>query len=337
MQEIKKKFAKKRITTVLKDELAFTIAEDDELKPIKDVYVCYSERNAIKKIFEKSFNISSRSGANTSTLNEVHKFIVKTKTNIDIILFTNYGNMYKVAIDNILETRWKDRGTLLSDMFLTYQKDERVVGMFAENELKNKELLFVTTSGVVRKTKFEEFATKKDCVIAYKLKDDDKVLSVEKFEPNSTLLFVTDTGITLNADISDVACQSKTSSGVKGIKLDEAKLIAAAQVNETDKVVVATDSCFAKIVSVSEIGLLPRNRKGVKIISLGDNGKTVLYAHKVLKDPFEIFTLDAKEKPYFISTDNLSVESRNSKGKSFAGKKGTKVKQIYTYLWKEIN
>ncbi|MBR4124434.1 MAG: hypothetical protein IKR12_02565, partial [Clostridia bacterium] len=253
-----------------------------------------------------------------------------------VILFSNMGYMYRVNIDNVLEARWKDRGTLLSDLFLTYQKDEKVVGMFAETELKNKELLFVTKSGTVRRTAYKEFETKKDSIFAYKLKDGDEVLNVEKYEPNKTLLFVTDTGISLNADISDVEVQTKSSSGVKGIKLDDdANLICATLVGETDKVVLSTDACFAKIVAVNEIGVLPRNRKGVKIVSLGDNGKKLLYAHRLLANTFEIFALDAKDKPYYVSTDHISTESRTSKGKSFAGKKGTKVKAIYTYLWRE--
>ena len=208
--------------------------------------------------------------------------------------------------------------------------------MFAENELKNKELLFVTKQGTVRRTAYKEFETKKDSIFAYKLKEGDEVLNVEKYEPNKTLLFVTDTGTTLNADISDVELQTRGSSGVKGIKLDDdANLICATLVGEADKVVIATDACFAKTVAVSEIGVLPRNRKGLKIISLSDNGKKLLYAHKLLSNIFEIFALDAKDKPYYISTDNISLESRTSKGKSFAGKKGTKVKAIYTYLWRE--
>ncbi|MBO7508224.1 MAG: hypothetical protein J6T39_01080 [Clostridia bacterium] len=81
---------------------------------------------------------------------------------------------------------------------------------------------------------------------------------------------------------------------------------------------------------------MARNRKGVKLISFGgDNGSKIVYAHKLSKDAFELFALDDKEKPVFISTDHIAVEGRNTKGKSFAGKKGTKVKAIYTYLWKE--
>jgi DNA gyrase subunit A len=336
MQDIKTANPSKRRSNILKDETAFEIAEDEELKPIKDVYVCYSERNALKKIYEKGFNVSSRSSAKTSTLNEVHKFIVKTKTNVNIVLFSNLGNMYKVDIDNILEARWKDRGSLLGDLFLGYSKDEKIVGMFAEDSLKKKELLFITEQGIVRKTPWEEFETKKNTLLAYKIKDEDKVLNVEIFEQNKTLMFATTNGIGLNADISDVPSQSKGSSGVKGIKLDDgAKLVMATLVSDSDKFVCATDHCFAKIVKVSEFGVLARNRKGVKILTLGDNGKELIYAKKLLADTFELFALDSKDKLYYISTDDISTESRNSKGKSFAGKKGTKVKSIYTYLWKE--
>ena len=334
MQAIKLANLSKRRSSILKDETAFEIAEDEELKPIKDVYVCYSERNALKKIYEKGFNISSRSIAKTSTLNEVHKFIVKTKTNVDIILFINLGNMYKVAIDDILEARWKDRGSLLSDLFLGYSKDEKIVGMFAENELKKKELLFITEQGTVRKCAWTEFETKKNTSVAYKLKDGDRVLNVEIFEPNKTLMFVASNGIGLNADITDVPTQTKTSSGVKGIKLDDgASVVMASLVDENDKFVFVTDSCFAKIVKVSEFGVLGRNRKGIKILPLGDNGKKLIYARKVT-ETFELFALDAKDKLYYTSTDDISTESRNSKGKSFAGKKGTKIKSVFTYLWK---
>ena len=336
MEEIKQAHHQKRITTVLKDETAFEIAEDAELKPIKDVYVCYSERGALKKIYEKGFNVSSRSAQSNSTLNEVHKFIVKTKTNVNIILFTNFGNMLRVNIDNILEARWKDRGTLLSDLFLSYQKDEKVVGMFAEDSLKKKELLFTTELGTIRKTPFADFESKKDVVVAYKPKDDDKLLNVEIFEANKTMMFVTDGGIALNADISDVPSQSKAGSGVKGIKLDDdTKLVMASLVEEKDKLICATDHAFAKVVKIEEFGVLGRNRKGIKLMSLGDNGKKIVYAHVLKKDTFELFALDEKEKPCFVSSDNVSIESRNSKGKSFVGKKGTKLKAIYTYLWKE--
>lgn len=333
MQEIKKEFGTKRKTIIEKDEEAFQISDDAELKPIKDVYVCYSERNCLKKIYEKGFNISRRSCAPNSTLNEVHKYIVKTKTNVDLILFSNFGNQYRVAVDDILEASWKERGSLLSDLFVSYQKDEKIVGMFAEDQIAKKELLFTTTDGLVRKTAYKDLASQRPIVSCYKT-EENQLVNVEIFEPNKTLLFATENGIVLNADISDVQTQSKVSVGFKGIKLDDKDVvICTTLVAETDKIVCVTDNCYAKLVPVTEISVLGRNRKGVKIVSLVDGAKKLAYAHLLTQNAFEVFALDEKEKVCFVSTDAIPVGNRTAKGKQFSSRKTIKAKKVLTYLW----
>ena len=337
MQAIKRANKSPRLTTVLKDEKAFEISEEQELKAIKDVYVCYSERGALKKIFEKSFNVSSRSCAPTSTLNEVHKFIIKTKTDSSVVLFSNLGNCYTVQIDDILEARWKDRGTLMSDLFGDYEKHEQIVAMFDSKALNGKTLVFTTQNGLIRKTKFDDIASKKTVVSCYKAKDDDKLVNVEIFAKDKTMLFVTKQGIVLNANVDDVPTQSKTSAGVKGINLSQGdSVIYTSLVTENDSVICVTNKCYVKAVKLTEIGVLGRNRKGVKLLSFSaDSGTELVYAHKKLAETFEIVAFDEKDKPSFVSTDNIANESRTTKGKSFADKKGTKIKTAYTYLWKE--
>jgi DNA gyrase subunit A len=236
-----------------------------------------------------------------------------------------------------LEARWKDRGSLLSELFLGYDKNEKIVGMFDESALKSKNIMFVTQSGLVRLTKYADMESKKDISSVYKLKDGDRIVSAQIFETGKTLLFVTMQGITLNATIDDVPVQSKAGSGVKGINLQEDDVVVfAGLVSENDEVICATDGAYAKSVKVSEIGVLGRNRKGVKLINLGDgNGKNVIYANLKSADAYEIIGFDTKDKPVFVSTDGINTESRTTKGKLFAKAKGTKLKVIYTYLWKE--
>lgn len=335
MQQIKAEYGSKRKTTIVKDETVFQIADDEALKPIKDVYVCYSERQCLKKIYEKGFNISSRSSAPNSTTNEVHKFIVKTKTNVDIILFSNYGNQYRVSIDDVLEASWKDRGSLLSDLIATYQKDEEIVGMFAETELKGKTLVFSTDDGLVKKTAYQELATQKAISVCYKTKEN-RLVSVELFKPEQTMLFVTKNGMALNANIDDVTNQGKASAGLKGIKLDDDdKVICTCLVTPEDKVVCVTDNFYVKKVAVAEISVLGRNRKGVKLVSLTDGAKSLAYCHKVLNFAFEIFAFDDKDKVAYISTDDIPLSARTSKGKQFSSRKSAKTKQVFTYLWRE--
>lgn len=335
MLEIKQKYGSQRLTEIDEDLVKFEISADQIAKPVKDIVIAYSERNAIKKIPEKSFLISAKSVSSTSTLNEVHSIIFKTQTDKDLLLFTNLGNCYRLKLDDILEARWKDRGSLLTDALLGYSKDEKVLYIVDyKNELPKGELLFVTTTGQVRKTSISDFDIKKQSFSFFKLNENEKLISVQKFEKDKTLLFVTTNGICLNANIDDVPLQSKTASGVKGISLsDDDSVLYASLVKPENEVIVLTDEGYIKKVMTKQIEVLARNRKGVKIITFDKNGKKLILA-KVVRSDFEIYAINSHGKVVSIKTDQISSESRTTKGKGIVKPNKTeKIKNAYVYLW----
>ena len=333
MLEIKKSYGTKRLTEINTTD-SFEIHDDLIAKPVKDIYIAYSERNAIKKIPEKSFMISARSVASTSTLNEVHSIIFKTQTNKDLLLFTNLGNCYKLSQDQILEARWKDRGTLLTDAIVGYQKDERVLYILDyKDTLPKGELLFTTDDGQIRKCVLSEFDVKKQSFVGFKLAEKQKLIAIQKFEKDKTLLFVTKDGICLNANIDDVPLQSKTASGVKGINLGEGdQVVYASLAQSKDNVLVLTNNGYAKQVEVSQFEVLARNRKGVKIITL-DKNATILFA-KIVRNHFEVYAINDKNKVVSVKSENVSVENRTTKGKGIVkSSKPEKLKQAFVYQW----
>lgn len=335
MLEIKGRYAKKRETEIESDENKFDIADDVIAKPVKDIYIAYSERNAIKKIPEKSFLISARSATQTSTLNEVHSIIFKTQTDKDLLLFTNKGNCYRLSQDKIMEARWKDRGSLLTDELLGYQKDERVLYILDyKDSLPKGELLFTTNDGLIRKCDISEFDVKKQSFVFYKLNENQSLITVQKIEKDKTLLFVTKNGIALNANIEDMPLQSKTASGVKGINLGEGdQVVYSSLVDAQNRVLVLTNYGYVKQVEVSQIEVLARNRKGVKIISFDKNDACVLLA-KVVRSDFEIYALNEKNKVISIKAEQVAVENRTTKGKGIVKQnKAEKLNSAYIYLW----
>lgn len=335
MLAIKTKYAKKRQTDIESDENKFDISDDVIAKPVKDIYIAYSERNALKKIPEKSLLISARSVAQTSTLNEVHSIIFKTQTDKDLLLFSSKGNCYKISQDRIMEARWKDRGTLLTDEILGYQKDERILYILDyKNSLPKGELLFTTASGQIRKCDFSEFDVKKQSFTCFKLDENDSLVSIQKMEKDKTLLFVTQKGIGLNANIDDMPLQSKTASGVKGINLaDDDKVIYSSLVNQANKVLLITNYGYAKQVELGQIDVLARNRKGVKIISF-DKPDARLILAKIVRSDFEVYALNDKNKVISVKSEQVAVENRTTKGKGIIkATKPEKLKIAYTYLW----
>lgn len=335
MLVIKSKYGKKRETEIESDENKFEINDDIIAKPIKDIYIAYSERNALKKIPEKSFLISARSVSSTSTLNEVHSIIFKTQTDKDLLLFSNMGNCYKISQDKIMEARWKDRGSLLTDELLGYQKDEKILYILDyKNKLSKGELLFVTNDGQIKKCDISEFDVKKQSFTYFKLAENQKLISIQKVEKEKTLLFITKNGISLNANIGDVPLQSKTASGVKGMNLNDGDTVVyASQVDQKNKVLLLTNYGYAKQVEISQIDVLARNRKGVKIISFDKDDGVVLFA-KVVRSDFEVYALNDKNKVVSVKSEQVAVESRTTKGKGIVkATKPEKLKVAYVYLW----
>ncbi len=334
MLAIKKAFGSARRTLIISDDKKFEIKEIN-LKSVSDVYVCYSERNSIKVIPEKNFNISSRAITKTSTLNEVHSQIVKTKSNSELFLFSNFGNCYRLNVEDILEARWKDRGILLKDMILSYSSNEKIVAMYSFDKMPKHNLIFVTKSGLIKSCNWSEFDVKKQVFNATKLKEDDEIVSVVEMAKEKTMLFVTKLGMALNVQVSDLTSQSRNSMGVKGVSLyDGDECLFADLIDNESVVILCTDMGFVKKQQTAEIGVSNRNRKGIKITSLNkDVGNNLMFV-SLVKDTFELFALDEKEKMYSIKTDDVKIESRIAKGKNLSdNKKGVKLKNVYRYLW----
>lgn len=337
MLEIKKKHATKRQTVILTDSSDFKI--DDKLtslKPVKDVYIAVNERNCIKKMPEKSFMSSSKSASENSSLNEMHSLILKTKTNMNILLFTKLGLCYKISQEDILEARWKDRGSSLHDIIHDFNDNDRVVAIFDyKNQIPKQEIVFITNLGNVKRVGLADYDVNKQTISALKLKENETVINVEMFNKDKTMLFVSTDGMVLNANIQDVPVTSRTSGLVKGMSLNENQfVIGGGLVNKDSLVCVITDKGFAKKVKIEEFGELARNRKGVKVISLTkDNGNSLIYA-SIIKNTFEVVVFDEKDKQFSISTDDINLESRITKGKIINKLlKDKNIKKAVKYSW----
>ncbi len=334
MLEIKKKYASKRKTLILKEDNCQGVEELTEEKPVKDVYVCVNAKNCIKIIPEKNYLSSAKSVSATSSLNEVHSHILKAKSNSEIYMFTNKGEAFRISCENIVEARWKERGLFIKDVAIGFGTSDKVVNIITEEDLKNNKLLLCTKSGMVRVCEGKELIIKKANFNYYSLKDNDEIISVQIFDKAKSVLFITKMGIGLNAENSDIPLQGKAASGVKGINLNDGDSVAfCSQVNGNNNIVLVTDKAYAKKICVADLGLLSRNRKGIKVINFdGNNGSNIALAKKE-KNTFEVYVTDKKDKVYSINTDKINLESRITKGKLYIKEKQFSVKNILLYLW----
>ena len=317
--EIKKKYKSERRSKILgHDENALETESEDDLKPIEDFVVAFTHGKAFKKMTERNFNSSERKVKDNSSDGDFIAIYVKATSAQTVFAFTNLGNVVRINVGAAPECRYRDKGNNFSDVAPDVSKNEYPIALFATDLDKTPDgaLLFYTKSGLIKKTQWSEYNLLKPFYQAIKLKEGDEVIGVEQDVADTTIAFITEKGMVLNALKDDLPIQGRVAGGVKGINLNNGDAIKfVAQIDEEGEFVLITDTGFYKKVLTSEIEPISRYRKGVKICELGAKTNKVIYAACV-KQPYEIAVFDNFGVAFTVNTEDINIENRTTKGKT---------------------
>ena len=315
---IKKKYGDDRRSNLIVGGKEMDIQSvEKELKQIDDFIVAFTEGKMFKKMTEKNFKASDKSVKDNSIAEEFIKFKVKARSDQTLLAFTNLGNCCKIDMEIAPECRFRDKGSKFNAVCKDAQRNEYPVAFFAVNEdkLPDGHLLFFTKDGLIKKTELAEYNLLKPYYQAIKLKDGDELISVEQDVKDTTIAYITEGGLALNALKDDIPVQGRVAGGVKGINLNKGdKIVFVSQVDEEGEFVIVTDAGFYKRVITVEIEPMARYRKGIKIVELGKDSK-VVYADCV-KEPFDFAVIDTLSVAFTVNTEDLGIENRTTKGKT---------------------
>lgn len=327
MLEIKKKFKDPRRSQIIKSVENFKL--DDAVtvlaKGNQNVVVSLSANGFVKSMLPSTISGSSKIWTEKSRLAEAHTNFVKTSTAKDVLVFTNKGNAFKIDVNGLPVSKWKEKGIEFEKLVSGKLSNERPVAIIENpTEETDKKLLFFTKQGMIKKTALNEYMISKATYQAMKLKDGDELLSVEFDKPDTTILFISKLGMGLNAEKSDIPEQGRISGGVKGMMLaDDDEIVSVNQVVAGESVVLVSNTAYAKKVNSSEIDVLARYRKGVKIFDLkgaATSGTNVICSGISNEDDDVVIQTDEDEYAA-ISISTISEDTRSGRGKSLSVEK----------------
>ena len=315
---VKKKFADDRRSNLIVGGKELEIQSvEKELKQIDNFVVAFTEGKAFKKMTERNFKASDKSVKENSVADDFVKFYTPARSDQTLLAFTNLGNCCKIDMEIAPECRFRDKGSKFNAVCKDAARNEYPVAFFAvdEEKLPDGHLLFFTKDGLIKKTEWSEYNLLKPYYQAIKLKDGDELVGVEQDMADTTIAFITENGLALNALKDDIPVQGRVAGGVKGVNLnkgDSLKLVS--QVDEEGEFVIVTDAGFYKRILTAEIEPMARYRKGIKAVELGKDSK-VVYANSV-KEPFDIVVIDTFGVAFTVNTEDINIENRTTKGKT---------------------
>lgn len=280
MTEIKNKYGDERRTNI--DMTAIEYIEDESLIPVEDIIVTLTNKGYIKRLKSDTYKTQNRGGVGIKGMStneeDFVEQLVSMKTHDYILFFSNKGRIYRMKGYEVPEFSRQSKGLPIINL-LPLEKDENVssiISLSADNE-EHKYLVFVTRQGLVKRTELSEFDNiRKSGKIAIGLKDDDELIYVGVTTGNDEIAIGANNGRMVRFNEDEVRVMGRSASGVKGIELEESKVIGAEVIKPGQLILIVTENGYGKKSEIEEYRLTHRGSKGVKALNITEkNGMMV--------------------------------------------------------------
>ena len=238
LKEITDRFRNPRRTMIVEDDSEAKI-DLDELIVVEDVMVTLSKDGFIKRIPVRTYQ---RSNAKAEDIEyregDELKFLFKSNTTENILLFTDKGNMYQVKGINIPEGKWKEKGERVDSIIKTLNlDDENIVEAFSVGVLDgSKSVQFITNRGIIKKSTLDKFQTSYSKIQALKLKENEYVLNIILIDSEEEKQFIevkTKLGLKFSLELPNIEDTPRNILGTQLFNLIESDEITSVEyVNE---------------------------------------------------------------------------------------------------------
>lgn len=280
MTEIKNKYGDERRTNI--DMTAIEYIEDESLIPVEDIIVTLTNKGYIKRLKADTYKTQNRGGVGIKGMStneeDFVEQLVSMKTHDYILFFSNKGRIYRMKGYEVPEFSRQSKGLPIINL-LQLEKEENIssiISLSADNE-EHKYLVFVTKNGIIKRTELSEFDNiRKSGKIAITLKEDDELIYVGVTTGNDEIAIGANNGRMVRFNEDEVRVMGRSASGVKGIELENSKVIGAEVIKPNQLILIVTENGYGKKSEIEEYRLTHRGSKGVKALNITDkNGMMV--------------------------------------------------------------
>ena len=278
---IKKEYGNERRTTI-KDEITEIKLDMKAMIKEEDVIVVVTNEGYIKRVSKKAYSANNGEDPTLKPGDYVTK-ILNVSTLDNILMFTNLGNYLFIPVHILQETKWKELGKHVNNIIGGIESDERIISTIVLDNPNNEITLF-TKNGLVKRSILKDFIVSRysKAMTAFKLKDNDELVSVERKDNKS--LFITEGGKYLNINTDEISTVGPKASGVKGINVSDDKLVVGLSYNDNQEyLTIVTDKKTAKRIKISDLELHSRAKIGSNIMK-----KVKSTDYKIINEYFNI-------------------------------------------------
>ncbi|MEI7513305.1 MAG: DNA gyrase subunit A [bacterium] len=323
LEEIREKYGDDRRTKVVKHGAKNFSMED--LVPDEDSVVVLTQGGYVKRTHPDEYKPQKRGGVGVVDLNTKEEdfvtHLLRASAHNDILFFTDKGKAYQIKMYELPEGKRATRGKAIIN-FLAMAPDEKITSVLPmPKELKGQDLslIMVTEQGVSKKVEARAFNdVRRNGLIAIKLNDNDKLISVSFVAKGDDLIVVTKKGQSIRFEESGVREMGRNAAGVIGIRLDKNDKVIAADVIPNGlkhaSLLVMSANGYGKKTDTDEYKTQGRGGSGIKTAQVTAKIGDLISAKVVTEEIEEAVAMSKKSQVIRVEIKAVPSLGRQTQG-----------------------
>ena len=316
--EIKEQYGDERRTEIIEapDEIL-----PEDLIPEEEMVVTVTHSGYIKRNPVTLYRAQKRGGKGVRGITTIEEDFVNdlylASTHDMFLFFTNQGKVFWRKVYQIPMVGRTARGKAIVNL-LELAEGEKVAAILpvASFDTEDEHYIFMVTKlGRVKKTSLNEFRRPlRKGKIALRINEGDEIISAVITNGKNEILLISENGMSIRFDESDVRPMGRVAAGVKGITLRRGDRVVGVEVLATNYSILAvTEKGYGKRSSVDEYRLQRRGGKGIIAIKASERNGKIIGAMQVVEDD-EVMLIASSGKIIRINMQNVRVIGRNTQG-----------------------
>ncbi len=312
LREVKKTFPSPRRTSI-EEQIEEIVIDQKQMIPSEQVMCTISADGYAKRVSMRSYNASNDA---LCGIKEGDRLIGYREANtLDTLLFfTSKGTYGFVPVYELEDAKWKDVGAHLSSR-VKIGPDEKIVNAFVISGFDSSlSLLTLSRGGMIKRSLLKEYEVSRHSrtMVNMKLADGDEVVSVLSAMDEDEVMIVSAQGYITRYPIQLVPLTSLRSKGVKAMNLsDDSAVSACVYHGDEAQLLAVSDHCAMKRIRMSDIPVLGRPTRGIRLCKRVKSKPYVLKHVRALRlqDSFMLLHDGAAQLMQMKDISLMSVEA----------------------------
>lgn len=193
----------------------------------EDVVVCITTDDCIKRVPLTEYKKQNKGGVGVVSGNTGEELFMQSmfsaSTHDDLLCFTDTGRAFAIKVFELPEATRTAKGRPIVN-FINLKDKEKVCAYLPIKELGKQHLFlnFVSKNGLIKRTALKEYSKiNQGGLIATKVKDNDRIVSVFLTKGIDDVLLVTHLGNSIRFSELNIRISGRSSQGVVGMKISK--------------------------------------------------------------------------------------------------------------------